>query len=83
MPGRPMLAFKVMSLRALSELDQLEGDWMSGIATRDPGSVSEAVRLLGRHLMRAMRDLQEAMVISEAELALTTAPMATGMSTDQ
>ena len=82
MTARPMLAAEVMALRALSELDQLEGDWMACIATGDPVAVSEAMRLLGLHLMRTMRDLQLAMAISDSELALTTAPMTTRMSTN-
>ena len=67
MTARPMHCAEAMALRALSELDQLEGDWMACIATRDAVAVSEAVRLLGLHLMRTMRDLQLAMVIGDAE----------------
>lgn len=72
MPVRSMLIAEVMSLRALSELDQLEGDWMGCIETGDPIAIAKAVQLLGSHLLLTLQHLEMAVAISEAELVLST-----------
>ena len=65
-----MLAIEQSCLRALSELDQLETDWIGCIKTRDPQAVAGAYRLLGHHMESTMRMIGIAGVISQAEVAL-------------
>jgi len=81
MPVCQTLAIEAMALRELSELDQLEHGHLWCMNSGDPKTVATGIRLLGHHLQLTRRDLQMAMVISEAELALTTAPLSIGMST--
>lgn len=56
MPARLMLSTEVLALRTLSVLDQMESDWMSCVETDDPIAIAKAVRSLGLHLLRTMRD---------------------------
>lgn len=63
-----MLCVEQFYLRVLSELDQLEGDWMACMSARDPEAVAAAYRLLGHHMQQTMQHLIPAMVISDAEL---------------
>jgi len=65
-----MLAIEQSCLRALSELDQLETDWISCIKTCEPQAVAGAYRLLGHHMESTMRMIGIAGVISQAEIAL-------------
>lgn len=78
-----MLCTETLCVRALSELDQLEEGYMCCMSSGDPEAVATGIRLVGSHLLLTLRHLQPSLVVSEAELALTTAPMSTGMATDE
>lgn len=67
-----MLCFEEMSLRALSELDQLEDGYMACVGLGEPMAMAAAMSALLMHLHLNVRDLGVAMMISQAELALTT-----------
>jgi len=65
-----MLAAEKAALRALSELEQLEGGYQWCMASGDPEAVALGIRMLGCHLLMTLRDLQVAMVITESEQRL-------------
>ncbi|QNI86169.1 hypothetical protein SynPROS71_02404 [Synechococcus sp. PROS-7-1] len=72
----------------LSELDQMETDWMGCMESRDPEAVAAAYRLLGHHMQLTIQQLGPVLVITEAELELgcpqheQQVGMPTGMPTD-
>ena len=63
-----MLCAELFCLRVVSELDQLESDWLRCMASKDPEAVAAGYRLLGHHLQMTMQQLGPAMVISDAEM---------------
>lgn len=64
-----MLCAEQFCLRVVSELDQMEADWMGCMESKDPEAVATAYRLLGHHLQLTMRHLGAALVVTEAELS--------------
>jgi len=64
------LAIKQACLRALSELDQLETDWIGCIKTCEPQAVAGACRLLGHRMESTMSMVESTGVIKQAETAV-------------
>ena len=57
----------MISLMALSDLEQLEEPWMGLMESKDPESVALAFRLALAHLVQTSKQLQIAVVIQQAE----------------
>ena len=57
----------MISLMALSDLEQLEEPWMGLMESKDPESVALAFRLALAHLVQTSKQLQIAGVIQQAE----------------
>jgi len=57
----------MISLMALSDLEQLEEPWMGLMESKDPESVALAFRLALAHLVQTSKRLQIAVVIQQAE----------------
>ena len=57
----------MISLMALSDMEQLEEPWMGLMESKDPESVALAFRLALAHLVQTSKRLQIAVVIQQAE----------------
>ena len=57
----------MISLMALSDLEQLEEPWTGLMESKDPESVALAFRLALAHLVQTSKRLQIAVVIQQAE----------------
>ena len=83
-----MLCAEQFCLRVLSELDQMETDWMGCMDSRDPEAVAAAYRLLGHHMQLTIQQLGMVISVTEAEMGLgcpqrgQQSGMPTGMPTD-
>ena len=83
-----MLCAEQFCLRVLSELDQMEADWMGCMESRDPEAVAAAYRLLGHHMQLTIQQLGMVISITEAERELEDhgcghqRGMTTGMTTE-
>ena len=58
---------EMISVMALSDLEQLEEPWMGLMESKDPESVALAFRLALAHLVQTSKQLQIAVVIQQAE----------------
>ena len=67
MPAAQIPCVEMISLMALSDLEQLEEPWMGLMASKDPESVALAFRLALAHLVQTSKQLQIAVVIQQAE----------------
>ena len=67
MPSAQIPCAEMISLMALSDLEQLEEPWMGLMESKDPESVALAFRLALAHLVQTSKRLQIAVVIQQAE----------------
>mgnify|MGYP003318839477 CR=1 FL=1 len=67
MPSAQIPCVEMISLMALSDLEQLEEPWMGLMESKDPESVALAFRLALAHLVQTSKRLQIAVVIQQAE----------------
>ena len=67
MPAAQIPCVEMISLMALSDLEQLEEPWMGLMESKDPESVALAFRLALAHLVQTSKQLQIAVVIQQAE----------------
>ena len=67
MPAAQIPCVEMISLMALSDLEQLEEPWMGLMESKDPESVALAFRLALAHLVQTSKRLQIAVVIQQAE----------------
>ena len=58
------------ALKALADLEKLEGPWLELMQTKDPESVALAFRLALAHLAQTSKHLQIAAVIQQSEQLL-------------
>ena len=65
----------MISLMALSDLEQLEEPWMGLMESKDPESVALAFRLALAHLVQTSKQLQIAVVIQQAEESIDCKPV--------
>ena len=83
-----MLCAEQFCLRVVSELDQMETDWMGCMESRDPEAVAAAYRLLGHHMQLTIQQLGMVISVTEAEMELgcpqrgQQVGMPTGMPTE-
>ena len=67
MPSDQIPCVELIALKALTDLEQLEGPWLELMQTKDPESVALAFRLALAHLTQTSKHLQMADVIQAAE----------------
>ena len=67
MPSAQIPCVEMISLMALSDLEQLEEPWMALMQSKDPESVAVAFRLALMHLAQTAKRLQIADVIQSVE----------------
>ena len=67
MPSAQIPCVEMISLMALSDLEQLEEPWTGLMESKDPESVALAFRLALAHLVQTSKRLQIAVVIQQAE----------------
>ena len=67
MPSAQIPCVEMISLMALSDLEQLEGPWTALMQSKDPESVAVAFRLALMHLAQTSKRLQIADVIQSVE----------------
>ena len=67
MPSDKIHCVELVALKALADLDQLEGSWQSIMEASDPEGVALAFRLALAHLAQTSKHLQMADVIQSAE----------------
>ena len=67
MPSDQIPCVELIALKALTDLEQLEGPWLELMQTKDPESVALAFRLALAHLTQTSKHLQMADVIQSAE----------------
>ena len=68
MPSAQIPCVEMISLMALSDLEQLEEPWMALMQSKDPESVAVAFRLALVHLTQTSKRLQMADVIQSVEI---------------
>ena len=67
MPSDQIHCVELIALKALADLEQMEGPWLELMQTKDPESVALAFRLALAHLAQTSKHLQMADVIQAAE----------------
>ena len=67
MPSAQITCVEMITLMALSDLEQQEEPWMGLMESKDPESVALAFRLALAHLVQTSKRLQIAVVIQQAE----------------
>ena len=65
----------MISVMALSDLEQLEEPWMGLMESKDAESVALAFRLALAHLVQTSKRLQIAVVIQQAEESIDCKPV--------
>ena len=75
MPSAQIPCAEMISLMALSDLEQLEEPWMGLMESKDPESVALAFRLALAHLVQTSKRLQIAVVIQQAEESIDCKPV--------
>ena len=79
MPSAQIPCVEMISLMALSDLEQLEGPWTALMQSKDPRSVAVAFRLALVHLEQTSKRIQMADVIQQAEMKLAPRTGATAL----
>ena len=67
MPSDQIHCVELIALKALADLEQMEGPWLELMQTKDPESVALAFRLALAHLAQTSKHLQMADVIQSVE----------------
>ena len=67
MPAVQIPCVEMVSLTALSDLEQMESPWLECMGSKDPESVAVAFWLALAHLVQTSKRLQIAGVIQQAE----------------
>ena len=75
MPSAQIPCVEMISLMALSDLEQLEEPWMGLMESKDPESVALAFRLALAHLVQTSKQLQIAVMIQQAEESIDCKPV--------
>tara|TARA_B100001063_G_C16409915_1_gene378980 strand:+ start:131 stop:436 length:306 start_codon:yes stop_codon:yes gene_type:complete len=70
MPSDQIPCVELVALKALADLEQLEGPWHELMQSKDPESVALAFRLALAHLAQTSKHLQIAAVIQQSEQLL-------------
>ena len=63
-----MLCAEQFYLRVLSELGQMETDWMGCMKSKDPEAVAAAYRFLWHHIQLMIQQLGMVISVTEAEM---------------
>ncbi len=71
MPSDQIPCVELIALKALTDLEQLEGPWHELMQSKDPESVALAFRLALAHLAQTSKHSQIAAVIQQSEQLLT------------
>ena len=79
MPSAQIPCVEMISLMALSDLEQLEEPWTALMQSKDPESVALAFRLALVHLAQTSKRIQMADVIQQDETKLAPRERATAL----
>ena len=68
MPSDKIHCVELVALKALADLDQLEGSWQSIMESSDPEGVELLLRLLLAHMASTSKRLLSAMVLDRLDV---------------
>lgn len=68
MPSDQIHCVELVALKALADLDQLEGSWQSIMESSDPEGVTLLLRLLLAHMASTSKRLLSAMVLDRLNI---------------